>query len=64
MGPLHHAITLIVALTLVGIGCGGFVYFFFIDTTWPTWITVAAAIVGGAGLYRLWEEYVNKGERS
>jgi protein-S-isoprenylcysteine O-methyltransferase Ste14 len=64
MGPFHRAMNLIVALTLVAIGWGGFVYFYFIDTTWPRWITVAAAIVGGAGLYWLWEEYVNVGRRS
>jgi hypothetical protein len=64
MEPLHHAINLIVALILVAIGCGGFVYFYFIDTTRPPWITVAAVIVGGAGLYWLWEEYLNKGQRS
>jgi len=64
MGPFHRAMNLIVALTLVAIGCGGFVYFYFIDTNWPRWITVVAAIVGGAGLYWLWEEYVNLGQRS
>ena len=64
MGPLHRAINLIVALTLVAIGGGGFVYFYFIDTAWPHWITVVAAIVGAAGLYWLWDEHVNVGERS
>jgi len=64
MGPLRRTINLIVAPILVAMGSGGFVYFYFIDTAWPRWITVAAAIVGGAGLYWLWEEYVNVGERS
>jgi protein-S-isoprenylcysteine O-methyltransferase Ste14 len=64
MGPLHRAINLIVALTLVAIGCGGFIYFYFIDITWPRWITVIAAIVGGAGLYWLWEEHVNVVQKS
>ena len=60
MGPLHRVINLIVALTLVAIGGGGVVYFYFIDTTWPLWITIVASIVGAAGLYWLWEEHVNR----
>jgi capsular polysaccharide biosynthesis protein len=42
MGSLHRAIYLIVALTLVAIGGGGFVYFYFIEPTWSRWIVVAA----------------------
>src|SRR5271156_37124 len=64
MGPLHRAINLIVALTLVAMGGGGFIYFYFIDTAWPRWITVAAGIVGAAGVYWLWEEHVNLGQHS
>ena len=63
MGPLHRAINMIVALTLVAIGAGGFVYFNFIDATWPRWITIVAIIVGAAGLYWLWEEHVNLGQQ-
>jgi hypothetical protein len=51
MGPLHRAINMIVAVTLV-------------DTTWPRWITIVAIIVGAAGLYWLWEEHVNLGQQS
>ena len=64
MGPLHRAINMIVALTLVAIGGGAIVYFHFIDTTWPRWITIAASIVGAAGLYWLWEEHANLGQQS
>jgi hypothetical protein len=64
MGSLHRAINLIVALTLVAIGGGGFVYFYFIDATWSRWLTVAAGIVAAAGLYWLWEEHVNLGQQS
>ncbi|MGB8631278.1 MAG: hypothetical protein WCD69_18155 [Xanthobacteraceae bacterium] len=63
MGPLHRAINLIVALILVAIGGGGFVYFNFIDATWPRWITIVAIIVGAAGVYWLWEEHVNLGQQ-
>jgi protein-S-isoprenylcysteine O-methyltransferase Ste14 len=63
MGPLHRAINLIVALILTAIGVGGVVYFYFIDTTWPLWITIVASIVGASGLYWLWEEYVNVGQQ-
>ena len=64
MRLLHRAVNLAVALTLVAIGGGGLVYFYFIDTSLPRWVTVAAAIVGAAGLYWLWEEYINVGQKS
>jgi protein-S-isoprenylcysteine O-methyltransferase Ste14 len=64
MSSLHRAINVIVALTLVVLGGGGVVYFYFIDTTWPRWITVAASIVGAAGLYWLWDEHLNVGQHS
>jgi protein-S-isoprenylcysteine O-methyltransferase Ste14 len=64
IGPLHRAINMIVALTLVPLGGGGVVYFYFIDTTWPRWITIVPIIVGAAGLYWLWEEHVNLGQQS
>jgi hypothetical protein len=61
---LHRAINLVLALALVVIGGGGLVYVYFIDTSLPRWVTVAAAIVGAAGLYWLWEEYINVGQKS
>lgn len=64
MSWLRRAINLIVALSLVVLGGGGFVYFYFIDATWPRWILIAAIIVGAAGLYWLWDEHVNVGKRS
>lgn len=64
MRLLHRAVNLIVALTLVAIGGGGLVYVYFIDTSLPRWVTVAAAIVGAAGLYWLWDEYINVGRQS
>jgi len=60
---LHRAINLVLALALVVIGGGGLVYVYF-DTSLPRWVTVAAAIVGAAGLYWLWEEYINVGQKS
>jgi hypothetical protein len=51
-------------LALVVIGGGGLVYVYFIDTFLPRWVTVVAAIVGAAGLYWLWEEYINVGQKS
>ena len=63
MGSLQRAINLIVALTLVALGWGGFAYFYFLDASWPWGMKVACGIVGAAGLYWLWEEYVNAGER-
>ncbi len=64
MGPLHRAINLVVALTLVILGWGGFAYFYLNNTSWPWGMKVAAAIVGGAGLYWLWDEHINVGQRT
>ena len=64
MSSLRHAINLTVALILVVLGWGGFVYFYFITTNWHRGLAVGAAIVGVAGLYWLWEEYVNAGQKS
>ena len=64
MRLLRRAVNLIVALTLVAIGGGGLVYFYFIDTSRPRSMTVAARIVGAAGLYWLWDEYINMGQQS
>jgi protein-S-isoprenylcysteine O-methyltransferase Ste14 len=59
MSSLRRAINLILALTLVALGGGGLVYFYFIDPIWPRWIIIAAIIIGAAGLYWLWDEHVN-----
>jgi protein-S-isoprenylcysteine O-methyltransferase Ste14 len=64
MGSIHRAINLIVALTLVALGCGGVVYFYFIATTWNRGLAIAAGIVALAGLYWLWDEHVNASPRS
>ena len=48
---------------LVVLGGTGSAYFYFIDPSWPRWIVIAAIIVGAAGLYWLWDEHVNVGER-
>jgi hypothetical protein len=64
MRLLHRAVNLIVALTLVVIGGGGLVYFYFIDTSWPRGMRVAAGVVGAAGLYWLWDEYINVGQQA
>ena len=49
---------------LVALGWGGFVYIQFINASWPWGLKAAAAVVGLAGLYWLWEEHVNVGQQS
>jgi len=63
MGSIRRTINLIIALTLAALGCGGLVYFYFIAATWNGWMTAAAAIVGFAGLYWLWDEHINADPR-
>jgi hypothetical protein len=63
MTSLRRAINLILALTLVVLGGAGSAYFYVIDPSWPRWIIIAALVVGAAGLYWLWDEHVNVGER-
>jgi len=46
-------------MALVALGGGGLVYFYFIAATWSGWMAVGAGIVAFAGLYWLWDEYVN-----
>jgi hypothetical protein len=59
MGRLHRAINLAIALVLVALGGVGLVYFYFITGTSNGWMALAAAIVGAAGLYWLWDEHIN-----
>jgi hypothetical protein len=40
------------------------VVFFFIAAGWNGWMAVASGISGGAGLYWLWDEYIDAGPRS
>jgi hypothetical protein len=60
---LRRAIHLVIALALVALGGGGFVYLYFIRATWNGWMALAAGIVCAAGLYWLWGEYINAGPR-
>jgi hypothetical protein len=58
MGPIRRAVNVIIALALAALGCGGFVYFYFI-AAWKGW-TVISAVMGGVGLYWLSAEYLNR----
>jgi hypothetical protein len=63
MGSIRRAINLIVALTLTVAGCGGLVYLVFFAAAWKGGMAIAAAVIGFAGLYWLWAEYINSGSR-
>lgn len=63
MSSIHRIINLILALTLVVLGCVGIVYFYFLTTTWNRGLAVAAGIVAFAGIYWLWDEHINAGPR-
>jgi hypothetical protein len=62
MSALRRAIHLIIALALTVVGSAEFVYLYFF-TEAPCWIIVAAGLMGCAGLYWLWDEYINAGPR-
>ena len=52
MGSIRRTVNVIIALALAALGCGGFVYFYFIAAAWKGW-TVISAVMGGVGLYWL-----------
>jgi hypothetical protein len=58
MGSIRRTVNVIIALALAALGCGGFVYFYFIAAAWKGW-TVILAVMGGVGLYWLSAEYLN-----
>jgi hypothetical protein len=58
MGSIRRTVNVIIALALAALGCGGFVYFYFIAAAWKGW-TVISAVMGGVGLYWLLAEYLN-----
>jgi hypothetical protein len=58
MGSIRRTVNVIIALALAALGCGGFVYFYFIAAAWKGW-TVISAVMGGVGLYWLSAEYLN-----
>ena len=58
MGSIRRAVNVIIALALAALGCGGFVYFYFVAAAWKGW-TVISAVTGGVGLYWLLAEYLN-----
>jgi len=45
------------------VGSAEFVYLYFFAEAPRGWITVAAGLMGCAGLYWLWDEYINPGPR-
>ena len=58
MGSIRRTVNVITALALAALGCGGFVYFYFVAAAWKGW-TVISAVMGGVGLYWLSAEYLN-----
>jgi hypothetical protein len=59
MGSIRRTVNVIIALALAALGCGGFVYFYFIAPAWKGW-TVISAVMGGVGLYWLSAEYLSR----
>jgi hypothetical protein len=58
---LRRAIHLIIALALTAVGSAEFVYLYFFAEAPRGWITLAAGVMGCAGLYWPWDEYINAG---
>jgi hypothetical protein len=63
MGALRRTIHLIIALELTVVGCAEFVYLYFFAEAPTGWMIVVAGIMSFAGLYWLWDEYINAGPR-
>ena len=61
MGALRRTINLIIALALTVVGCAEFVYLYFFAEAPTGWMIVVAGIMSFAGLYWLWDEYINAG---
>jgi hypothetical protein len=59
MGSIRRAVNVIIALALAALGCGGFVYFYFIAAASKGWMVISA-VMGGVGLYWLSAEYLNR----
>jgi hypothetical protein len=55
---VRRTVNVIIALAQAALGCGGFVYFYFIAAAWKGW-TVISGVMGGVGLYWLSAEYLN-----
>jgi hypothetical protein len=62
MESIRGKLNVIMPLALTALGCGGFVYFYSFATAWKGW-TVISAVMGVAGLYWLWAEYLNPNQR-
>jgi hypothetical protein len=61
MGSIRRSVrrvNVIIALALAALGCGGFVYFYFIAAAWKGWTDISA-VMGGVGLYWLSAEYLD-----
>jgi hypothetical protein len=61
MGSIRRTgrrINVIIALALAALGCGGFVYFYFIAAAWKGWTDISV-VMGGVGLYWLSAEYLS-----
>jgi len=58
VGSIRRTVNVIIALALAALGCGGFVYFYFIAAAWKGWMVISS-VMGGFGLYWLSAEYLN-----
>ena len=63
MGTLRRTIHLVIALALTVAGSAEFVYLYFFAEAPKGWMILAAGIMGFAGIYWLWDEYINAGPR-
>jgi hypothetical protein len=58
MGSIRRTVNVITALALAALGCGGFVYFYFIAAAWKR-LDGYIGVMGGVGLYWLSAEYLD-----
>jgi len=63
MGPIRRIINLLIALALSVLGWGALIYMLLFGQHFKGWIIMGCAMVGVAGVYWLWTDFINADPR-